>query len=100
MAVTHHNVVQLIELLDAGLPTVKVWPQCHSLAFDASVWEIWAPLLHGGRVVVVSEAVLGSPADFHALLVAERINMLLQTPSAVGVLSLPGVGVGGVGGRR
>ena len=53
-----------------------MWPQCHSLAFDASVWEIWAPLLHGGRVVVVSEAVLGSPADFHALLVAERISML------------------------
>ncbi len=41
VAVTHHNVTQLMESLDAGLPTrVKVWPQCHSLAFDASVWEI------------------------------------------------------------
>ena len=55
VAVTHHNVTQLIASLDAGLPPVKVWPHCHSLAFDASVWEIWAPLLGGGRVVVVPE---------------------------------------------
>ena len=92
VAVTHHNVTQLMESLDAGLPPVKVWPHCHSLAFDASVWEIWAVLLHGGRVVVVSEAVVRSPEDFHALLVAEHVNMLLQTPSAVGVLSPEGLG--------
>ena len=91
VAVTHHNVTQLMESLDAGLPPVKVWPHCHSLAFDASVWEIWAPLLHGGRVVVVPEAVVRSPEDFHALLVAEHVNLLLQTPSAVGLLSPEGL---------
>ena len=91
VAVTHHNVTQLMESLDAGLPPVKVWPHCHSLAFDASVWEIWAPLLHGGRVVVVPEAVARSPEDFHALLVAEHVNLLLQTPSAVGLLSPEGL---------
>ena len=91
VAVTHHNVTQLIESLDAGLPAVKVWPHCHSLAFDASVWEIWAPLLHGGRVVVVPEEVVRSPEDFQALLIGERVNMLLQTPSAVGLLSREGL---------
>ncbi|WP_131812455.1 non-ribosomal peptide synthetase, partial [Mycobacterium mantenii] len=91
VAVAHSNVTQLIESLDAGLPPVKVWPHCHSLAFDASVWEIWAPLLHGGRVVVVPEAVVRSPADFHDLLVAEQVNMLLQTPSAVGMLAREGL---------
>jgi amino acid adenylation domain-containing protein len=91
VAVTHHNVTQLMASVDAGLPAVKVWPQCHSLAFDASVWEVWAPLLHGGRVVVVSDAVVRSPVDFHAILVAEHVNMLLQTPSAVGVLSPEGL---------
>ena len=30
-----------------------VWSQCHSLAFDFSVWEIWGALLRGGRLVVV-----------------------------------------------
>ena len=25
----------------------------HSYAFDFSVWELWGPLLYGGRLVVV-----------------------------------------------
>ena len=70
VAITHHNVTQLLASLDAGLPSAGVWPQCHSLAFDVSVWEIFGALLRGGRVVVVPEEVAGSPEDFHALLVS------------------------------
>ena len=71
VAVTHHNVTQLFDSLDVGLELApeQVWTQCHSYAFDFSVWEIWAALLHGGRLVVVPESVAGSPDDFHALLV-------------------------------
>ena len=59
VAVTHHNVTQLLESLDAGveLRPGQVWTQCHSLAFDVSVWEICGALLHGGRLVVVPESV-------------------------------------------
>src|SRR5246127_5448031 len=45
VAITHGNVTQLLESLDAGLPAAGVWSQCHSYAFDVSVWELFGALL-------------------------------------------------------
>ena len=91
VAVAHHSVTQLLGSLDAGLPAAAVWPLCHSLAFDVSVWEIFGALLRGGRLVVVPESVVGSPEDLHEVLVAEQVSVLTQTPSAVAALSAEGL---------
>ncbi len=57
VAVTHHNVTQLLDVTGRRLPPAGVWSQCHSYAFDVSVWEIFGALLGGGRLVVVPESV-------------------------------------------
>ncbi|MGV0719031.1 AMP-binding protein, partial [Mycolicibacterium sp. XJ662] len=84
VAIPHGNVIRLLDAIQPRLPLSPemVFSQCHSLAFDFSVWEIWGALLRGGRVVVVPESVAGSPKDFAALMLAERVSVLSQTPSA------------------
>jgi amino acid adenylation domain-containing protein/non-ribosomal peptide synthase protein (TIGR01720 family) len=83
VAIPHQNVTRLLAALATDMDLAEqVWTQCHSLAFDYSVWEIWGSLLYGGRCVVVPDAVVRSAEDFYALLAAERVDVLSQTPTA------------------
>ncbi len=84
VVVPHRNVVRLFgttrELF--GFSADDVWTLFHSYAFDFSVWELWGPLLHGGRLVVVDHETSRSPHRFLDLLARERVTVLNQTPSA------------------
>jgi amino acid adenylation domain-containing protein len=92
VAITHHNVTELMGSLDPSLAAPgQVWSQWHSYSFDISGWEIYGALLHGGRLVVVPDSVAASPEDLHALLLTEQVSILCQTPSAVGTLAPEGL---------
>ncbi|MEU1711229.1 amino acid adenylation domain-containing protein, partial [Streptomyces sp. NPDC005706] len=82
--VSHRNVTRLFTSAAQRLSfgPEDVWTGFHSYAFDFSVWEVWGPLLHGGRLVVVPRDVTRSLADFLQLLADERVTVLSQTPSA------------------
>lgn len=84
MVVPHQSFLGLLDvtvpLFDLGAD--DVWTVFHSYAFDFSVWEIWAPLLTGGRTVVVPAEATWSPHDLLDLLAAERVTVLNQTPSS------------------
>ncbi|OKH83601.1 hypothetical protein EB75_07685, partial [Mycobacterium sp. ST-F2] len=91
VAIAHQNLTQLIASQDAGLPSEQAWSHWHSYAFDFSVWEIFSALLRGGRLVVVPESVSADPAEFHDFLIAEKVTVLTQTPSAIGMLDMSGL---------
>ncbi|RAT01213.1 non-ribosomal peptide synthetase, partial [Bacillus cereus] len=82
--IPHQNVVRLLGATDHWFQFDgnDVWTMFHSYAFDFSVWEIWGPLLYGGRLVVVPHTVSRSPKEFLQLLVKEKVTVLNQTPSA------------------
>src|SRR5262245_9580678 len=84
VAVTHQNVVRLFGATEDlfRFNAHDVWTLFHSLAFDFSVWEIWGPLLHGGRLVIVPYAISRSPKEFLTLIAREGVSILNQTPSA------------------
>lgn len=84
VVVTNDNVTRLFTTTAPwfGFDEHDVWTLFHSAAFDFSVWELWGALLHGGRLVVVPADVARDPRAFRALLGAEGVTVLNQTPSA------------------
>ena len=87
--VSHRNVTRLMAatagLYDLGAD--DVWTMLHSFAFDFSVWEMWGPLLFGGRLVVVDDDTARTPDELLELIDTENVTVLSQTPSALASLA-------------
>ncbi|MEU7908328.1 amino acid adenylation domain-containing protein [Actinoplanes sp. NPDC049118] len=82
--VTHGNLGWLLAAAAAQFDfgPDDVWTLMHSPAFDFSVWELWAPLTSGARVVILTDDEVRDPAAVHAVLRDERVTVLNQTPAA------------------
>ncbi|MFF8807518.1 amino acid adenylation domain-containing protein [Streptomyces omiyaensis] len=85
VGVAHEHVSRLLDSGrdHFGFGPDTAWTLFHSYAFDWTVWELWGPLLHGARLVVVPHLTSRSPDEFAGLLDDESITHLCLTPSAL-----------------
>ncbi|NSL87163.1 amino acid adenylation domain-containing protein [Chitinophaga sp. Mgbs1] len=86
--IEHKNVISLFDQTRDiyGFHAGDVWTMFHSYCFDFSVWEMYGALLYGGRLVIVPKHMARDTPAFAALLIAERVTVLNQTPAAFYVL--------------
>ncbi|NQY62234.1 MAG: amino acid adenylation domain-containing protein [Alteromonadaceae bacterium] len=82
--VEHHNVIRLFEAVKGHYQfrSEDVWTLFHSYAFDVSVFEMWGPLFHGGKLVVVSGDTAKDSEAFVNLVQQQQVTVMAQTPSA------------------
>jgi nonribosomal peptide synthetase DhbF len=87
--VGHCHVLALFDGTDGLFDFTEhdVWTGFHSFSFDFSVWELWGPLLTGGRVVIVPAHTAADPEAFKTLLAEQRVSVLSQVPSSFGSLT-------------
>ncbi|WP_405059150.1 amino acid adenylation domain-containing protein [Kribbella sp. NBC_01505] len=88
--VTLANLAALLAGTRSALPFLaapQVFSMTHSPAFDVSVFELWAALSSGGRVVVVPASTARAPDELWQCLIDEQVTVLSQTPSAFSQLA-------------
>ncbi|MET7772117.1 amino acid adenylation domain-containing protein, partial [Nocardia sp. NPDC005366] len=84
VAITHRSAATYLvnSCAEAGIRAEDVWTFFHSYAFDYSIWEIFGPLVTGGRIVVVDSRTTRSPDEVVRLAAREKVTVFSQTPSA------------------
>ncbi|MGW0811538.1 amino acid adenylation domain-containing protein, partial [Nonomuraea sp. NPDC002799] len=76
----HRGVVRLVRDTDyVRLSPQTVIPQLGQASFDAITFEVWGPLLNGGRVVIVPSNIVLSPAKLASLLRTEGVTTVFIT---------------------
>ncbi|QEV63588.1 amino acid adenylation domain-containing protein [Streptomyces spectabilis] len=84
VVISHRNLVRLLrnDRFPFSFSGLDVWTMFHAYTFDVSVWEMFACLSHGGRLVVVTDEEADDPWLFWELLRREGVTVVCQTPSA------------------
>lgn len=78
--IAHQNLIKLVINQDYIVfdKNTKLL-QTAQLAFDASAFEIWGPLLNGGTVYVIEERMLIDCEAFKAYMIEQKINTVFMT---------------------
>jgi amino acid adenylation domain-containing protein len=69
-----------------GFTAADVVLQRTPVSFDASVWEFYAPLLVGARMVMAPESLAGDPQPLLETLVSEEVTVVQMVPSLLRIL--------------
>ncbi|HEX7641673.1 MAG TPA: amino acid adenylation domain-containing protein, partial [Burkholderiaceae bacterium] len=78
--ISHASIVSLVRSGDSIMVEADaIVGQAASYAFDAITYELWAPLLAGGRVVLIDKDTLLSPPALTACLRQQQIGALFIT---------------------
>jgi amino acid adenylation domain-containing protein len=86
--VSHGSAVHLLKTTGPAFDFSEedVWSCAHSFSFDFSVWELWTPLIHGSRLMIVPRQVSQSTESFCRLIDRDQVTVLNQTPTAINSL--------------
>jgi len=76
--VEHRNIVRLVRSTNYVKVDNLTVLQFSTIAFDASTFEIWSPLLNGGKLVLF-EGASGSLDALAQILIEQRINTMFLT---------------------
>lgn len=82
--VEHSNLVRLLfnDAFQFDFNSNDVWTMFHSHCFDFSVWEMYGPLLYGGKLVIVSQDDARDPSRYLEIVKEHQVTVLNQTPTA------------------
>jgi amino acid adenylation domain-containing protein len=92
--IRHRNVLALMDAARTRMhfTATDVWSLFHSFSFDFSVWEMWGPLLTGGRIVLVPQHARLDPQAFVTFLANAGVTVCNMVPSVFRHLVASGAG--------
>jgi len=78
--VTHQNVVRLVQKTNyVDFSRALVMAQVSNVAFDASTFEIWGPLLNGARLMIVARSDVLAPKQLSVQLTRFGVTTMFLT---------------------